>query len=117
MAFNPSAGTSYMGGISRANSQAEKQIASAVLKAQGYMAGAEDRAKLRMMGGSQQRQSSSSSPFGNDLIKAGSGLLQGLIGGGDSGMNFMDSVSMGENLGSFAGDYGAGAFDLNKSFF
>lgn len=130
MAFNPSAGynlvssndeaTQFMGSLSGANRRGQSAMASAALRAQNYINTAEKRAELKAMGVPQQ--ASRSNPMEDALLgiagNVGSGLLNGLIGGGGgSGMSFMDSVSIGENLGSFAGDYGAGAFDLNQNFY
>ena len=130
MAFNPSAGynlvssndeaSQFMGSLSGANRRGQSAMASAALRAQNYINTAEKRAELKAMGVPQQ--ASRSNPMEDALLgiagNVGSGLLNGLIGGGGgSGMSFMDSVSIGENLGSWEGDYGAGAFDLNQNFY
>lgn len=133
MTFNPLKGyhnsfssgeaSGTFGAIPGFRTRREADFASAALRAKNYIDNqAENGAKLRALTGelSQPQQSSQSSPFGNgnDLIKAGSGLITSLLNkNSGSDFNFMDSVSMGDSLGSFAGDYGAGAFDLNQSFF
>ena len=111
-----------LGAIPGANFRGEARFMEAANRAQGYLRNKDKELELKALRGelNQPQQSSSSSPFGNgnDLVKAGAGLLTGLLSNSSgSDFNFMDSVSMGDSLGSFAGDYGAGAFDLNQSFF
>lgn len=111
-----------LGAIPGANFRGEARFMEAANRAQGYLRNKDKELELRALTGepSQPQQSSLSSPFGNgnDLIKAGAGLITSLLNkNSGSDFNFMDSVSMGDSLGSFAGDYGAGAFDLNQSFF
>ena len=119
--FSSGEASGTFGAIPGFRTRREADFASAALRAKNYIDGAEDRAKLRSLTGQQRQpqQSSSSSPFGNgnDLVKAGAGLIGSLLNkNSGSDFNFMDSVSLGDSLG-VQGDFGAGTFDLNQSFF
>jgi hypothetical protein len=124
MAFDPSQGTNLLSGFSGANAKRNSAMVSAALKAKQQMLSSEsviNSGFLDRQLQAQPRQSQQSNPLG-DLLGKGlqlgvSSLFKSPGDSGGGGLSFMDSVTASEGLGGFSGDYGAGAFDLGKSFF